>query len=139
RLQRRLEPARIEIVVLDRITGTHEMRMLEPGDGAHQLALHVERQAGRDPVGVDLMRLQPLGLEENLVRSLARETVDLVLDRGAIARTHALDHAREHRRAVETRADDVVGALVRSEEHTSELQSQSNLVCRLLLENKKSG
>src|SRR5256886_11909360 len=26
---------------------------------------------------------------------------------------------------------------VRSEEHTSELQSQSNLVCRLLLENKK--
>src|SRR2546430_11625544 len=25
----------------------------------------------------------------------------------------------------------------RSEEHTSELQSQSNLVCRLLLENKK--
>src|SRR2546427_4041829 len=28
-------------------------------------------------------------------------------------------------------------AQVRSEEHTSELQSQSNLVCRLLLEKKK--
>src|SRR2546430_7572146 len=28
--------------------------------------------------------------------------------------------------------------LIRSEEHTSELQSQSNLVCRLLLEKKKS-
>src|SRR2546430_6690993 len=28
-------------------------------------------------------------------------------------------------------------ALGRSEEHTSELQSQSNLVCRLLLEKKK--
>src|SRR2546430_3986640 len=27
--------------------------------------------------------------------------------------------------------------IVRSEEHTSELQSQSNLVCRLLLEKKK--
>src|SRR5256886_6462613 len=27
----------------------------------------------------------------------------------------------------------------RSEEHTSELQSQSNLVCRLLLEKKKPG
>src|SRR2546430_12896719 len=27
----------------------------------------------------------------------------------------------------------------RSEEHTSELQSQSNLVCRLLLEKKKRG
>src|SRR2546427_7295669 len=28
--------------------------------------------------------------------------------------------------------------VVRSEEHTSELQSQSNLVCRLLLEKKKN-
>src|SRR5688572_31445793 len=28
--------------------------------------------------------------------------------------------------------------LLRSEEHTSELQSQSNLVCRLLLEKKKN-
>src|SRR2546430_12348140 len=37
--------------------------------------------------------------------------------------------------------DQVVGVstfiLSRSEEHTSELQSQSNLVCRLLLEKKK--
>src|SRR2546430_3137252 len=31
------------------------------------------------------------------------------------------------------------GRLDRSEEHTSELQSQSNLVCRLLLEKKKNG
>src|SRR5256886_8904905 len=30
------------------------------------------------------------------------------------------------------------GAQRRSEEHTSELQSQSNLVCRLLLEKKKN-
>src|SRR2546427_8806221 len=31
----------------------------------------------------------------------------------------------------------VLMAAARSEEHTSELQSQSNLVCRLLLEKKK--
>src|SRR5256885_9960731 len=31
-----------------------------------------------------------------------------------------------------------VGGRVRSEEHTSELQSPCNLVCRLLLEKKKS-
>src|SRR2546430_9352096 len=31
-----------------------------------------------------------------------------------------------------------VQRLLRSEEHTSELQSQSNLVCRLLLEKKKT-
>src|SRR3989475_12862570 len=32
---------------------------------------------------------------------------------------------------------DKFGGWARSEEHTSELQSQSNLVCRLLLEKKK--
>src|SRR2546427_8760417 len=32
---------------------------------------------------------------------------------------------------------DVLARVRRSEEHTSELQSQSNLVCRLLLEKKK--
>src|SRR2546430_12551561 len=48
------------------------------------------------------------------------------------------------------RVDDLRGSLsfgeaslhipfpIRSEEHTSELQSQSNLVCRLLLEKKKN-
>src|SRR2546427_5619063 len=36
-----------------------------------------------------------------------------------------------------TQAVLMAGKLARSEEHTSELQSQSNLVCRLLLEKKK--
>src|SRR2546427_13286774 len=35
------------------------------------------------------------------------------------------------------RSYDPKGKSTRSEEHTSELQSQSNLVCRLLLEKKK--
>src|SRR5688572_32427467 len=34
-------------------------------------------------------------------------------------------------------AAETEGEWLRSEEHTSELQSQSNLVCRLLLEKKK--
>src|SRR3712207_8978525 len=38
--------------------------------------------------------------------------------------------------ALALRAEDV-GLLVRSEEHTSELQSRQYLVCRLLLEKKK--
>ena len=36
------------------------------------------------------------------------------------------------------RAVDEVSLTIRSEEHTSELQSQAYLVCRLLLEKKKS-
>src|SRR2546430_12393945 len=42
-------------------------------------------------------------------------------------------------RVVAVCGDDALGNLTnRSEEHTSELQSQSNLVCRLLLEKKKN-
>src|SRR2546427_3442798 len=43
----------------------------------------------------------------------------------------------DRKHAVFTQVKNVVGTL-RSEEHTSELQSQSNLVCRLLLEKKKN-
>src|SRR5205085_11821269 len=47
------------------------------------------------------------------------------------ATTPSMKHAGcTHRRGAST-------SPVRSEEHTSELQSQSNLVCRLLLEKKK--
>src|SRR2546430_9857088 len=56
----------------------------------------------------------------------------LALERGLL-----LDHGGEDQRLVR-RAERQLGAALRSEEHTSELQSQSNLVCRLLLEKKKT-
>src|SRR2546430_12419142 len=40
------------------------------------------------------------------------------------------------RQAIFENGNKTVNSQVRSEEHTSELQSQSNLVCRLLLEKK---
>src|SRR5438874_2827277 len=60
--------------------------------------------------------------------------------RAVKAAVHAAAHREHHRRGA------VVGALApvladarwaRSEEHTSELQSRRDLVCRLLLEKKK--
>src|SRR2546430_11883585 len=49
----------------------------------------------------------------------------------------AAPSANRYGRLSPTRAEHVREELGRSEEHTSELQSQSNLVCRLLLEKKK--
>src|SRR2546427_876606 len=48
-----------------------------------------------------------------------------------------LEHLKEHRLHCDLRQGDRLFFHTRSEEHTSELQSQSNLVCRLLLEKKK--
>src|SRR5688572_31977090 len=52
----------------------------------------------------------------------------------AAGRALVRDAAGGDRRTCQRRGP---GADSRSEEHTSELQSQSNLVCRLLLEKKK--
>src|SRR2546430_4581775 len=51
-----------------------------------------------------------------------------------------LQSSRDHARRAAEDLKSAAGALAedRSEEHTSELQSQSNLVCRLLLEKKKN-
>src|SRR5258706_8641318 len=60
-----------------------------------------------------------------------------------IRRARAGQEARHHfagvgrPRRVARRAGSSSGGVVRSEEHTSELQSLTNLVCRLLLEKKK--
>src|SRR5688572_32078191 len=45
--------------------------------------------------------------------------------------------AKASRKSVVKKAKSAARTSKRSEEHTSELQSQSNLVCRLLLEKKK--
>src|SRR2546426_3576674 len=48
------------------------------------------------------------------------------------------DRVRDAVRTAEYRGAVTLGYGLRSEEHTSELQSPCNLVCRLLLEKKKS-
>src|SRR2546427_6489391 len=48
-----------------------------------------------------------------------------------------IEHQRTRRVLSRFLQERRVAVPVRSEEHTSELQSQSNLVCRLLLEKKK--
>ena len=83
------EPARqlrrLDEVVFDGVAGTKQHRVLEPGQRVHQLGLHVARQAHRKAVDVDLARVDPFGLEENLVPLLVRETDDLVFERGSSA------------------------------------------------------
>src|SRR2546427_2963240 len=55
---------------------------------------------------------------------------------GRSARGRAVRARGSHHRR--TAGGHEIGQVHRSEEHTSELQSQSNLVCRLLLEKKKT-
>src|SRR5688572_31426263 len=67
-------------------------------------------------------------------------TVIALLDRGYVPDNRRLRRTLEipedERATIHWEQYDTT-PIIRSEEHTSELQSQSNLVCRLLLEKKK--
>src|ERR1700686_638970 len=84
--------------------------------------LNIERQAGRETVRIDLDRVATLGLEEDLVTLLVAKAHHLVLDRRAIARSPAMDHARVHRRAVKAAADNLVGGPVGKGQMTGNLR-----------------
>src|SRR2546430_17037564 len=72
----------------------------------------------------------PISAHERRPVALLARLAERRLDGRAVVAGHVADDAP----AVGLEAG---RGVVRSEEHTSELQSQSNLVCRLLLEKKK--
>src|SRR2546430_10140335 len=96
-------------------------------------------------IGVDIaVDSWPLGQRPGfLVRRLHQIHVALFQEKCAAFEITPLQYSLLSALAVRRTADqttlaaDVALDRTRSEEHTSELQSQSNLVCRLLLEKKK--
>src|SRR2546427_7579943 len=71
----------------------------------------------------------------NIPRTISKTVPDTLT--GSLWRLHLLPGDITLPKGVEVQVSDISPRDVRSEEHTSELQSQSNLVCRLLLEKKK--
>ena len=100
RLEAVLERARVEVVVFDGVAGAQDVGVFHAGHAAHQRELDVKRQAGGNAVGVNLVGVQALGLQENLVAVLVGKAVDFVFHTGAVTRPHPFDLAGEHGAAV---------------------------------------
>src|SRR5262245_43663368 len=66
------------------------------------------------------------------------EMLEMAASGAKVLQLRSVEYARNHGVRIHCRssADEGAGTLVRSEEHTSELQSLRHLVCRLLLEKK---
>src|SRR3989475_8748234 len=95
-------------------------------------------------VGILLTDVQKRLGDEELTLKLTPAATDFLVDRGYDEHFGARPLKRAIQKYVEDPLSEKIlvgefarGDEVRSEEHTSELQSQSNLVCRLLLEKKK--
>src|SRR5690606_40044184 len=108
--------------------------------GEHEVAVAPEGRAGERRGGRRHQPLKALALEAELRLAQA---VFGEHERVRIHEQHALHAVHDQELPFADRlvgmvqADDGGDAEARSEEHTSELQSRENLVCRLLLEKKK--
>src|SRR2546426_7729947 len=128
------------------------MSLLEPCESSGPRAIEevVREVSGKEPlppleavVGQDFLDVEPPGLEKVPPLVHGGEALEDLVVIGPVARA---DHApqvsgvvavgKEHPDSPVEAADPLKLAR-RSEEHTSELQSPCNLVCRLLLEKKK--
>src|SRR5688572_31688183 len=106
----------------------------EQVDSFHRDGFLIVEEGLVSPAALERLRERYLPLFDGEYETGIRpDEVNWVLGRDPEDRTRQLCNA--------WKSDTVVAAQVlserRSEEHTSELQSQSNLVCRLLLEKKK--
>src|SRR2546430_17630506 len=113
-----LDDARVMLDVRYLGHAVGERRQVRRAAGGFQVALAVELLGQ----GHKVDRLLPFAQHDHLCEDAP------MLEQKEILRTEMFDRPIQR----------VVVQQNRSEEHTSELQSQSNLVCRLLLEKKKN-
>src|SRR5690625_5416601 len=106
-----------------------------------------EVRGGDDLASLLATALEPFGVRDGDVLCISTKVVSKALglvvapdqrEAAITASTARTVARRRHTRVVTSVVQIPSGPVMRSEEHTSELQSRGHLVCRLLLEKKKS-
>src|SRR5690606_42106511 len=125
------------------VRGVAVRRVVVLGDAAepdHTAVVHRDgRHRARLGAGRDLAAQRDEVDGRDVLQVLARVAVALRRALVVVERDAGRDHVHQREALVRERGlEDGHEVRLRSEEHTSELQSRENLVCRLLLEKKKN-
>src|SRR5688500_13376423 len=104
------------------------LETVNPVERIELLIDYIQRDLGRATVDRELQRQIQTSIDRRDRENYLREQMRIIQDE--LGETNAAEREADTYR-------DRIEALPRSEEHTSELQSPCNLVCRLLLEKKK--
>src|SRR5690606_9922356 len=104
-----------------RVAVTHDLSLLKPRNQPENRILHISREACRDSVDINFMRLASLGFEEQLMSCLFRESNHFVFDRGAIAGSSGIDLSAVHWCPVEVGTNQVMHRLIRVGDPAREL------------------
>ena len=108
-------------VVLDRIARTQHDGVLETWQRMDERLLHVTREAHRKPVDVDLVDVQPLGLEIDLMPLPIWEPHDFVLERRTVTRPDSMNLPVVERAAPDVLSHQLPYAIRRIEQPAPEL------------------
>src|SRR5690625_4296894 len=113
---------------------------LNPNHALARVELGRQALAAGNSDGAERHFLTALRADPDCVPALISLASSLLDNKASSGEKESLEQAHKHAaRAVQLRPQNPEAQLVRSEEHTSKLQSRGHLVCRLLLEKKKSG
>src|SRR2546425_742474 len=126
-LERRSQLRRVDEVVLDRISGPHDLGALEARDRTDERFLSVHGQARRNAVRVHLLGVEPVGLQDHLMPLAVGEALDFVLDGRAVPNARRVDDPGVEWRAIEVRPDDLVRLWRRVREMARDLREREAL------------
>ena len=80
------------VIVFDRVAWAENFRILKGRDGSDEGILNLVGETGRDAVDIDLPSVATLRFQKDLVACLIGELDYLVLNGGAVTRSHPIDH-----------------------------------------------
>ena len=112
-LQRGIQLERVQQIVLNRIGRTHDLHILQAGNGPQESILHIHRHGRGHSLDIHFIRIQPLRLDEQLMPVLVGEAHNLILDGRAVARPLAVNLSGILRRLHDIVPENLMGRLIR--------------------------
>ena len=100
--------------MLDRVPVLSDSPAFEPLDRMDHFLLDVRRKPRRYSVGIIFIRVEPLGLQKNLMTGFAAEFFQLIFNGRTVTHARRLDLPRIHRREMHILLDNLMGPLVRA-------------------------
>ena len=98
----------VHTVILNGISRAHDLDIFKPNDAAIHGDLHILGQAAAQALQIHFLGVFAAGLHKDLMMVFFAKTHHLILNAGAIAGPHPLNHAAIQRAAVNVGANDLV-------------------------------
>jgi len=112
----------VDEIIFNGVGRPHDLGCFEPGDRPDKLQLDFIRERVACPAGIDLLRFEPLGFEDDLVELPVRKLHHLVFQRRAVPGGNTGNGAIVERRQVNMAANQLMSAVMSLADKTRNLR-----------------